>query len=62
MYHEGTWATKAYYDTIDEMPNTIKVSFPKDGNVPMKCVEMTREEVLALDEKGWYTIMHSSNY
>lgn len=58
MYHEGNIYRKAYYDTLEEMPKTAKVYFP-DKKEP---VEMTAEQIRALDEQGWYTIMHSVNY
>ena len=57
MYHEGTLITSAYYDTIEEMPKRAKVRFPDKTEK-----EMTAEEICALDEEGWYTIMHSSNW
>lgn len=58
MYHEGSIFSKPYYDTLEEMPATIKVYFP-DRKEP---VEMTADEVCALDNEGWYTIMHSVNW
>lgn len=58
MYHKETFKSKAYYDTFEEMPTTIKVKFPD----AKECVEMTPEEVCALDNEGWYTVMHSVNW
>ena len=60
MYHEGDswWGTKPYYDTLEEMPKKAKVYFP--GVKEPK--EMTAQEICALDNEGWYTIMHSVNW
>lgn len=58
MYHEGTIYSKAYYDTFEEMPNVAKVYFPGEKEPR----EMYAEEIRALDNEGWYTIMHSVNY
>lgn len=58
MYHKGTLTTKAYYDTLEEMPKVAKVFFP-DSKEPR---EMTADEIRDLDEQGWYTIMHSVNW
>ena len=57
MYHEATLTTKAYYDTLEEMPNTATVCFPDKQRK-----EMTADEICALDDEGWYTIMHSVNW
>lgn len=59
MYHKAkSIFEKSYYDTVEEMPNVAKVHFP-DQKEP---VEMTAEEICALDDEGWYTIMHSVNW
>lgn len=58
MYHIGTFTTRAYYDTLEEMPKRAKVYFP-DEKEPR---EMTAEEICKLDDEGWYTVMHSVNY
>ena len=58
MYHEGEFLSPSYYDTMEEMPNKCKVKFPDSKEE----VEMTPEEVCALDDEGWYTVMHSCNY
>ena len=58
MYHEATLTKRAYYDTLEEMPKMAKVYFPEEKEPK----EMTAAEVCALDEEGWYTIMHSVNW
>lgn len=58
MYHKGTLYSDDYYDTKEEMPQVAKVYYP-DTKEP---VEMTAEQVAALDNDGWYTVMHSCNY
>lgn len=58
MYHEAKLFSHSYYDTIQEMPQMAKVYYP-DTKEP---VEMTAEQVAALDNEGWYTVMHSCNY
>ena len=58
MYHEATIRSKAYYDTLEEMPSKARVKFPDKKEY----VEMTPEEVCALDNEGWYTVMHSVNW
>ncbi len=59
MFHEATLTKRAYYDTLEEMPNTARVTFPYPNK---ETREMTAEEICALDNEGWYTIMHSCNY
>ena len=58
MYHEGKLLTPSYYDTIDEMPNIVKVSFPNDKGYR----EMSPEDFKKLDDDGWYCPLSSSNY
>ena len=58
MYHKGTLFRHSYYDTIEEMPDKVRVKFPDEKEYR----EMTPEEVCALDDDGWYTVMHSCNY
>lgn len=59
MYHESKSPfTRSYYDTIEEMPNEVKVYFPDEKEPKI----MSVEEVRALDNEGWYTIMHSVNW
>lgn len=58
MYHEATFLSKAYYDTLEEMPNVAKVYFPNEKEP----IEMTPNQVCDLDNEGWYTIMHSVNW
>jgi len=59
MYHEAkNWMEHPYYDTIEEMPTKAKVFYP-DEKLPS---EMTADEICALDDEGWYTIMHSVNW
>lgn len=58
MYHEAKRFSRSYYDTKEEMPKVAKVYFP-DEKEPR---EMTPENICALDNEGWYTIMHSVNY
>lgn len=48
MYHKATLTSKAYYDTLEEMPNVAKVYFP-DEEEPK---EMTAEEICALDDQA----------
>lgn len=60
MYHKATITTRAYYDTVSEMPNTAKVYFPKEDNRPME--EMTVEQMMELSDKGYHTIVHSVNF
>lgn len=58
MYHESTrWDEKPYYDTIKEMPTKATVRFP-DGTKK----QMSADEIVALDDDGWLTVMHSCNY
>ena len=57
MYHEGKITTRAYYDTMDEMPSKAQVTFP-DGTTK----EMSIAEMYDLSDAGWYTIMHSVNW
>ncbi len=58
MYHEPKLLQPGYYDTIEEIPNMCKVRFPDEKEYK----EMSPEDVCALDEQGWYTIMHSVNW
>lgn len=58
MYHEATLRTRAYYDTLEEMPDVAKVYFP-DEKEPR---EMTIGEMYKLSNEGWYTIMHTVNW
>lgn len=58
MYHEATLGSKAYYDTLEEMPRTAKVYFP-DEKEPK---ELSVNEMNQLSDEGWYTIMHSVNW
>ena len=58
MYHEAKLLTPAYYDTLEEMPQLAKVYFPNEKEPQM----MTADEVCRLDDKGWYTVLHSCNY
>lgn len=61
MYHKETLSTKAYYDTFEEMPSKAEVRFPvSDGKWEVR--QMTAEEINALDNDGWYTILHSVNW
>ena len=57
MYHKGTLFSKAYYDTLEEMPKMVRVKYPNQNEY----VEMTPDDVCKLDDDGWYTVMHSSN-
>lgn len=57
MYHQATLTTKAYYDTIEELPKEATVSFP-DGTKK----KMTSSEMYKLSNEGWYTIMASCNW
>ena len=58
MYHEATLRSRAYYDTFEELPKVAKVYFP-DSDEPK---EMNAKQVCALDNEGWFTIMHSVNW
>lgn len=58
MYHEATLYNKAYYDTIEEIPNVAKVYSPEWEGYK----ELTAEEMYALSDDGWYTIMHEVNW
>lgn len=58
MYHKATLLSKAYYDTLEEMPLMAKVYYP-DSKEP---VEMSPEDICKLDTKDWYTVMHSVNW
>lgn len=58
MYHEATFMTKAYYDTIEEMPIVAKVKSPEWEGVR----ELTANEMLDLSDEGWYTIIHEVNW
>lgn len=61
MYHKETLSTKAYYDTFEEMPKMAEVRFPlADGKSETR--QMTADEICALDNEGWYTILHSVNW
>ena len=58
MYHKPTISSRGYYDTLEEMPIMVKVKFPEEKEFR----EMTADEVCALDDEGWYTVMHSVNW
>lgn len=58
MYHKATPCSKAYYDTLEEMPNMAKVRFPNEKEP----VEMTVEQMYELSREGWRTIMNTCNY
>lgn len=58
MYHEATLSTRAYYDTLEEMPKVAKVYLPNEKEPK----EMTIDEMYKLSDEGWYTIMHTVNW
>ena len=58
MFHEAKLFYPSYYDTLEEMPNVAKVYYPNQKEP----VEMTAEQVCALDDEGWYTIIHECNF
>lgn len=58
MYHEATFYSRAYYDTMEEMPNVAKVYSPEWEGYK----ELTSEQMMELSDEGWYVIVNETNW